>query len=160
MIQKKIPTIDTRAKTKQWRLTGKKFPLPMVYLISYSAYFLLSQAAGDYLIVTRHWKYDYLVPKGLNTDGHREKAEGRWYRSKWSGRCKGPWLRRYTTWNWMQSFFEKGGDVTVDQNSMPDGCWWRRWLQLMGADYHTGMIANGGRVVINPILEGFSEMQA
>lgn len=147
LIQNKILTsIEAVQRTKQWRLTGKKISFTNgVFDILHKGHISsLSQAAleADYLVV------------GLNTDASVKRLKG-------ESRPVNDQEARALV---MASLVMVDAVVLFDEDTplelikaiMPD-------VLVKGGDYTVEqiagakeVIANGGRVVINPILEGFS----
>ncbi|TMI74597.1 MAG: D-glycero-beta-D-manno-heptose 1-phosphate adenylyltransferase [Bacteroidetes bacterium] len=146
-VTQKILSFEQAAhRTRQWRVTGKKIAFTNgVFDIIHSGHiFSLSQAAkeADYLIV------------GLNSDASvkRLKGESRPVNNQESRALVLASLLIVDA----VVVFEQDTPLELIQTVMPD-------VLIKGGDYTLDQIvgagevmANGGRVVINPTLEGFS----
>ena len=144
--QKIFPLPRLRQKTAQWKIMGKKiaFTNGVFDIIHQGHIFSLSQAAkeADYLIV------------GLNADVSvkRLKGETRPVNNQDSRALVLASLIMVDA----VVLFEEDTPLELIKAIMPD-------VIIKGGDYTVEqvagakeIIANGGRVVINPILEGFS----
>jgi D-beta-D-heptose 7-phosphate kinase/D-beta-D-heptose 1-phosphate adenosyltransferase len=146
-VTQKILSFEQAAhRARQWRITGKKIAFTNgVFDIIHSGHiFSLSQAAkeADYLVV------------GLNSDASvkRLKGESRPVNNQESRALVLASLLIVDA----VIVFEQDTPLELIQTVMPD-------VLIKGGDYTLDQIvgagevvANGGRVVINPILEGFS----
>jgi D-beta-D-heptose 7-phosphate kinase/D-beta-D-heptose 1-phosphate adenosyltransferase len=146
-VTQKILSFEQAAqRARQWRVTGKKiaFTNGVFDIIHTGHIFSLSQAAkeGDYLIV------------GLNSDASvkRLKGESRPVNNQESRALVLASLLIVDA----VVVFEQDTPLELIQTVMPDAL-------IKGGDYAIDQIvgagevmANGGRVIINPILEGFS----
>lgn len=144
--QKIISFPEISYRVRQWRITGKKIAFTNgVFDILHSGHiFSLSQAAkeADYLIV------------GLNSDASVKRLKGE-ERPVNKQDARALMLASLLIVDTVV-LFEEDTPLELIKLVMPD-------VLVKGGDYTVEqvagakeVIANGGRVVINPILEGFS----